>query len=151
MTAHRLAAAALAILALTGCGGTSDAPASTDAAATPSATSEATQETSPSPSGTSEFTPSGDFATDVEALGMKPDDVSSYEEFIVQAVCDSDLEQHPGGGSELDMQARTLGDTDPSSGRHPDVVRAAAAYNCPERAEDVEDALRKAQEGGFID
>lgn len=147
-----LPAVAALSLALVGCGAetASDATASDAEATVAESPSPSTQAPSPSPSESPEFTPSGDFATDVAALGITPDNMASYEAHMASAMCESDLEPWATGDTELAMSVRMLGDTDPGSGQHPNVLRAAVAYNCPGRADILEDALDKAREGGFI-
>ena len=149
MTTLRITATAIVLLALTGCSDAPDDDTSTDPSSASSGSSETPDQESATPTDSQEFTPSGDFATDVQAVGIEPDDMSLYEDFMADGVCDSELEPIA-GESSFERFVRTTGDTSPESGRHPDVLRAAAAYNCPNRESLVEDALQKAEDGGYI-
>lgn len=143
---------AILAVALTGCGNAASTAAS-DTADTPAPTASRTIEpptASPSVSESTGFTPSGSFAADVTALGITPDNMANYEANMAESMCDSDLEPHVAGGSELAMNVRMMGDTDPDSGRHPNMLRAAVTYNCPSRADILEDAIQTAEDGGFI-
>lgn len=142
---------ALAVLAiaLAGCSNTDATSGTTETTSAPSVTQAPT--TSRTPVAHTGFTPSGDFATDVTAVGIRPDSMVRYEKHVTEAMCESDLEPHVAGGSELDMNVRMMGDTAPESGQHPDVLRAAVTYNCPNRADILEDAIQTAEEGGFIE
>lgn len=142
-----LPAITLIAVALTGCSNSGGAGGTTEAVPAPSTTQSPTaSRVAVAHTG---FTPSGDFATDVTAVGIQPDSMVSYEDHMAEAMCESDLEPHVAGGSELEMNVRMMGDTAPESGQHPDVLRAAVAYNCPNRADTLEAAIQTAEEGGF--
>jgi hypothetical protein len=74
---------------------------------------------------------SGDYAADLDALGIVVDDVADYRQFMKRNICESDPEQAGGPGS-LRVAVRPW---------EPEASRLAAAYDCHDRTDEVEEAL----------
>lgn len=91
---------------------------------------ERSSDTAPEPSSDGPvFT--GDYAADHAAIGIVPDDLADYRQFMKKNICEADPEQTWGTGS----MSQAVKPWDPDSSR------LAAAYDCPELADEVEEAI----------
>lgn len=80
---------------------------------------------------------SGNYAADIAAHGLVPDDLEYYKEFMKESLCDSEL----GSSAFLGrVRSRVGSPTDPKSDRA-NLARVNVAYLCPERTEDLEQTL----------
>lgn len=80
----------------------------------------------------------GDYAADLAAIGIVPDDATSYGEFLRKAMCTGDPTD---SYSRFNMNVRTMHDGNPADGSGSETLRLAVAYFCPERAGALEDSL----------
>lgn len=80
---------------------------------------------------------SGNYADDVAAHGLVTDDLEHYKEFMKESLCQSALETSAFVGR---VRSRVGSPTDPKSDRA-NLARVNVAYLCPERADDLEQAL----------
>ncbi|MDB5243850.1 MAG: hypothetical protein JWP57_4476 [Spirosoma sp.] len=126
-----------AALLLTGCGGQAGTAAATSGAPTAAAivqpTATATPSAAAAPAATSVPT-SGSYAADVSKLGVLPDSMDSYIKWTKGQICEKE-------GTALGVAVRLIGGGTPSSGGGPEVVRLTVAYFCPEKSQEVEEAL----------
>lgn len=81
---------------------------------------------------------SGDYAADLAAIGIVPDNATSYGEFMKDKMCTGDPADN---FSRFNMSVRTMHDGLPSDGSGAETMRLAVAYFCPERAGALEDSL----------
>lgn len=99
-------------------------------------------ETVPSPPVEAEATgvaTSGSYGADLAALGMVPDDITSYAEFMTKHLCESDLtDSLMGFPADVRQWGKPGGE---STGYGPDIVRLTVAYYCPERTDAAETEL----------
>lgn len=138
--------APLSLIILTGCGAsTTNSLEENTSHETPRIEAPLTVASSSPTTGTgkaSDFVPSGDFATDVESMGVIADDMKDYEMFIADTVCESDTEPYLDEFSPLVMEVKGLLQSD----IHPNVLRAAAEYNCSYRINDLEKAFESVED-----
>lgn len=90
----------------------------------------------PSAESSGGVTITGDYAADLAAIGVVPDDVAAYREFERDRLCDA----HMGRGlpnTDSMWVAVRLGT--------PESIRLAIAYDCPDRMDDAEEALAEWQ------
>ncbi|MGQ1798075.1 hypothetical protein ACT4S5_13195 [Kocuria oceani] len=73
----------------------------------------------------------GDYAADLAAIGIVPDDLVDYRQFMKRNICEADPDQTWGVGS-MSQAVKPWA---------PDSSRLAAAYDCPELADEVEEAI----------
>lgn len=76
---------------------------------------------------------SGNYAADLAALGVVPDNVDSFATFMEERLCHET-------GSSLGVSVRSMGGND--SGGGIEGVRLAVAYFCPEKSREVETYLK---------
>jgi hypothetical protein len=135
-----LAPIAVAALMLAGCasGTVSAAPSATPATTAPadieSATAEPTVTVTVTPT-TSAIATTGSYANDVAALGIKPDDMQDYAKWMKERICDQD-------SIGLGVAVRSIGGSDAGGGGGVQVVRLTNAYFCPEKTQEIEEALK---------
>lgn len=137
MKKQALSGGALLLVAiLSGCSGAGSSANS----ATPTATT-----TSPTPTPTpaktvtktAKATPStiattGSYAADLAALGVVPDNVKSFADFMEKQICDQT-------GAGLGVSVRSIGGNETGGGI--DGVRLTVAYFCPNKSQEVESYL----------
>ncbi|KUM37698.1 hypothetical protein [Arthrobacter sp. EPSL27] len=127
------AAAALLITVLSGCGGAAEsaspaATTSTTPAPTPTVTKTVTATPTPTPA---PIKTSGSYKADLAALGIAPDNVKSYADWMEKQIC-----QQTGTG--LGVSVRSIGGDEAGAN---DSVRLTVAYFCPEKSQEVESYL----------
>lgn len=137
-TLDKLAVSGGALLLLTLVSGCSGAGASANSAIpsatataspTPTVTKTVTVKATPTPS---TIATTGSYAADLASLGVVPDSVPSYADWMQEQICDST-------GSSLGVSVRSIGGNE--SGGGTDVVRLSVAYFCPEKSQEVESYL----------
>lgn len=77
----------------------------------------------------------GSYADDVAALGIKPDDMQDYAKWMKEQLCDQD-------SIGLGVAVRSIGGGDAGGGGGVQVVRLTNAYFCPEKTQEIEEALK---------
>ena len=133
-------AALLSVALLTGCGGaTVSAGSAAPTAASSSAVPTVTQTVTITPKATPTPTPStipttGSYAADLAALGVVPDSVPSYADWMKKQICEKT-------GTGLGVSVRSIGGNSSASGGGTDVVRLSVAYFCPQKSKEVETYL----------
>ncbi|MFJ4229188.1 hypothetical protein ACIPYV_16625 [Paenarthrobacter nicotinovorans] len=75
----------------------------------------------------------GNYAADLAALGIVPDNVDSFATFMEEQLCHET-------GSSLGVSVRSIGGND--SGGGIEGVRLAVAYFCPEKSREIETYLK---------
>lgn len=132
-----LTSLALAALLLTGCGA-STTPNAQPSAGTPAATKAPaaagptqTVGTAPEPSG---IATTGAYEADVLALGITPDDMASYKDFMIGNACEDT-------GTALGISVRSIGRGTPKNGGGPDILLLTATYFCPAQLPEIEKHL----------
>ncbi|MGJ9402426.1 hypothetical protein [Arthrobacter sp. KK5.5] len=83
----------------------------------------------------------GDYAADLAAIGVVPDDATSYGQFLENNLCTDDPTEE---FSDFKQIVRVSHDGDPALGNGAETLRLAVAYFCPERAGHLEDAIEEA-------
>lgn len=74
----------------------------------------------------------------LDRVGIEPDNVTSYEEYATECLCESEMTAlGPGFGNEV----RFWGIDNPDAGRSPDLVRHVISENCPDRTGGAEEIL----------
>lgn len=81
----------------------------------------------------SSITTTGDYAADLAALGVVPDNVESFSSFMKDQLCHE-------AGSSLGVAVRSLGGN--STGGGIEGVRLTVAYFCPKKSQEVETYLK---------
>lgn len=127
------AAALLLITVLTGCAGAAEsaspaATTSTAPAPTPTVTKTVTVKPTPTPA---RIKTSGSYKADLAALGVVPDNVKSYSDWMEEQICDQT-------GTDLGISVRSIGGYEAGAN---DTVRLTVAYFCPEKSQEVESYL----------
>jgi ABC-type Fe3+-hydroxamate transport system substrate-binding protein len=128
-------AALLLITLLSGCSGAeanaiSASPSATATASpTPTVTKTVTVKASPTPS---TIATSGSYKADLAALGVVPDNVKSFGDYMKKEICDET-------GSSLGVSVRSIGGN--ATGGGIDGVRLSVAYFCPQKSQEVESYL----------
>lgn len=125
-------AALLLITVLSGCAGASEsaspaASTSTTPAPTPTVTKTVTATPTPAPIKTS-----GSYKADLAALGVVPDNVQSFADYMKKEICGQT-------GDNLGVSVRSIGGN--STGGGADGVRLTVAYFCPQKSQEVESYL----------
>lgn len=121
-------AALLLITVLSGCA----SPASTTSttpAPTPTVTKTVTATPTPTPA---PIKTSGSYEVDLAALGVAPDNVQSFADWMKTEICDET-------GTSLGVSVRSIGGN--ATGGGVSGVRLAVAYFCPEKSQEVESYL----------
>ncbi|WP_159803295.1 hypothetical protein [Arthrobacter zhaoguopingii] len=85
---------------------------------------------------------SGVYEEDLAAVGVVPDDITSYAAFMRGNVCEGDTSDSLGS---FRRNVRVMHDGEPSMGSGAEALRLTVAYFCPERAGALEDAITEAQ------
>lgn len=133
-----LAPIAVAALMLAGCASGTAAPSATQATTVPtdieSATAEPTVTVTVTPTASAIAT-TGSYANDVASLGIKPDDMQDYAKWMKERICDQD-------SIGLGVAVRSIGGSDAGGGGGVQVVRLTNAYFCPEKTQEIEEALK---------
>jgi ABC-type Fe3+-hydroxamate transport system substrate-binding protein len=125
-------AALLLITVLTGCSGATESAspaATTSTAPTPTVTKTVTVTPTPTPA---PVKTSGSYKADLAALGVVPDNVKSFADYMKKEICDET-------GTSLGISVRSIGGN--STGGGPDGVRLTVAYFCPTKSQEVESYL----------
>lgn len=129
-------AALLSVALLTGCGGAtvsagSAAPTVASSSAVPTVTQTVTitPKATPTPS---TIPTTGSYAADLAALGVVPDSVTSFADWMKKSICEKT-------GSSLGVSVRSIG-SNPTGGGVKG-VRLAVAYFCPAKSQEVESYL----------
>ena len=127
-------AALLLITVLSGCSGAAEsassaATTSTAPAPTPTVTKTITVTPTPTPA---LIRTSGSYKADLAALGVVPDNVKSFADYMEKEICDET-------GSNLGVSVRSIGGN--ATGGGVDGVRLTVAYFCPEKSQEVESYL----------
>ena len=128
-------AALLLIALLSGCSGpgasaNSAMPSATATASpTPTVTKTVTVRATPTPS---TIATSGSYKTDLAALGVVPDNLKSFADWMEERICDQT-------GSDLGVTVRSSGGNPTGGGV--EGVRLTVAYFCPEKSQEVESYL----------
>ncbi|MCB5273674.1 hypothetical protein BJG92_01198 [Arthrobacter sp. SO5] len=102
---------------------------SATASPTPTVTKTVTLKATPTPS---TIATKGSYKADLAALGVVPDNVTSFADFMKQQVCEET-------GTSLGASVRSVGGNPTSGGV--DGVRLAVAYFCPQKSKEVESYL----------
>jgi ABC-type Fe3+-hydroxamate transport system substrate-binding protein len=129
-----VAAALLLFTALSGCGAAAESAstaATTSTASAPAPTVTTTVAVTPTPTPALIKT-SGSYKADLAALGIKPDNVQNFADFMKKEICDET-------GTNLGVNVRSIGGN--STGGGPDGVRLTVAYFCPTKSQEVESYL----------
>lgn len=138
-------AAAVAALALTGCGGEPDADLATGHTEPTAIQAEPSESDPAEPEADSGIQVSGDFEADLERYaGLTDEDVEgvdSFREYLREGLCETDLDPERMGPAAFKVMVERYGDPDATWGIHPDVVRLVIAYDCSERMELAEQYL----------
>lgn len=135
MNKHAVSVAALLITAtLSGCSGArpsanSASPTATTASPSPTTTKPATKTATATPSA---LATTGSYAADLAAIGVVPDNVKSYADYMKKEICDQT-------GTGLGISVRTIGGNETGGGV--DGVRLTVAYFCPNKSQEVESYL----------
>lgn len=116
-------AALLSIALLTGCSGAAVSASSVAPTVTITPTPTPTPSTIPT---------TGSYKADLAALGVVPDIVQSFADWMKKEICDET-------GSSLGVSVRSIGGNPTGGGV--DGVRLAVAYFCPEKSQEVESYL----------
>ncbi|MEV4988449.1 hypothetical protein [Pseudarthrobacter sp. LMD1-1-1.1] len=130
-----MSATALSLIAsLSGCGGAAEstgpaATASTAPAPTPTVTKTVTVTPTPTPT---PVKTSGSYKADLAALGVVPDNVQSFADYMTKEICDQT-------GDNLGVSVRSIGGN--STGGGANGVRLTVAYFCPNKLQEVESYL----------
>lgn len=95
----------------------------------PTSAEAVTVRTTPTPSTTAT---SGNYAADLAALGVVPDTVQGFADYMKEQICDQT-------GTALGVAVRSIGGNETGGGV--DGVRLAVAYFCPEKSQEVESYL----------
>jgi hypothetical protein len=119
---------------LSGCSGAAEsakpaATTSTAPAPTPTVTKTVTVTPTPTPA---PVKTSGSYKADLAALGVVPDNVQSFADYMKKEICDET-------GTSLGISVRSIGGN--STGGGPDGVRLTVAYFCPTKSQEVESYL----------
>lgn len=127
-------AALLSVALLTGCNGgavsaSSAAPTAARSSAVPTVTQTVTVAPTPTPS---TIPTTGSYKADLAALGVVPDSVPSFADWMKKQICDET-------GTSLGVSVRSIGGNPTGGGV--DGVRLAVAYFCPEKSQEVESYL----------
>jgi ABC-type Fe3+-hydroxamate transport system substrate-binding protein len=137
MNKHAVSIAALLLVAtLSGCSGAgssanSASPTATTISPTPTATKTVTKTATATPS---TLATTGSYAADLAALGVVPDNVKSYADYMEKQICDQT-------GTGLGVAVRSIGGGTAKTGGGVDVVRLTVAYFCPNKSQEVESYL----------
>lgn len=83
----------------------------------------------------------GDYAADLAAIGVIPDDAASYGQFLEDSLCTGDPTEEFG---KFKRTVRVMYDGDPALGNGAETLKLAVAYFCPGRAGDLEAAIDEA-------
>lgn len=135
-----LAPLTMAALMLAGCAsgavsaGPPTTPATTVADDSKSTTAEHTVMVTVTPTALALAT-TGSYANDVAALGIKPDNMEDYAQWMKEQICDQD-------SIGLGVAVRSIGGSDADAGGGVQVVRLTNAYFCPEKTQEIEEALK---------
>ncbi len=122
----------LLIVVLSGCGegANSAGPAASETSlAAPTVTKTVTVAPTPKPTSIST---TGSYKADLAALGVVPDNVQSYADWMETEICDET-------GASLGVSVRSIGGN--ATGGGVDGVRLTVAYFCPEKSQEVESYL----------
>lgn len=124
-------AALVLIAALAGCSeaAESSSPATTSAAPTPTVTKSVPVTPTPTPA---PIKTSGSYRADLAALGVVPDNLQSFADFMEEQICRQT-------GSDLGVSVRSSGGNPTGGGV--EGVRLTVAYFCPEKSQEVESYL----------
>ncbi|KQN86527.1 hypothetical protein [Arthrobacter sp. Leaf69] len=127
-------AALLSITILTGCSGAAvSADPATPTTASSTAVATVTQTVTITPKPTPSTVPTtGSYKADLAALGVVPDNVESFADFMKQQVCEKT-------GTSLGVSVRSVGGN--STGGGVSGVRLTVAYFCPNKSQEVESFL----------
>jgi len=129
-------AALLSVALLTACAGGAISPGSAaPTAASSSTVPTVTQTVTITPKATptpSTVQTTGSYKADLAALGVVPDNVQSFADWMKQSICGKT-------GSSLGVSVRSIGGN--ATGGGVDSVRLAVAYFCPEKSQEVESYL----------
>lgn len=114
-------------LMLSACGGNDpdpglESPSETSEEATEEATEEAATQASES------------FEDMLDRVGIEPDDVSSFEEYATESLCESEMTDI---GPGFRYQVQNWSEDDPEAGRSPELVDYVIENSCPERSQDA--------------
>lgn len=123
----------LCVTVLSGCSGAAEsaspaATTSTAPAPTPTVTKTVTVSPTPTPA---PIKTSGSYKADLAALGIVPDNVQSYADWMEEQICDQT-------GTGLGVSVRSIGGYEAGEN---DSVRLTVAYFCPEKSQEVESHL----------
>lgn len=126
-------AALLFITVLSGCSGAAEsanpaATTSTTPAPTPTVTKTVTVKATPTPA---PIKTSGSYKADLAAVGVVPDNVKSYADWMEEQICEQT-------GTGLGVSVRSIGGDEAGAN---DSVRLTVAYFCPEKSQEVESYL----------
>lgn len=136
----RALAVPVALILLAGCGGGEDTQS--PEATTKPVEAEATTETVEA----SGLQVSGDFEEDLtEYTGIEPDDVDDFRSYVAEGICDSDIDPDAVGPAAFSVMVKRYGKDDPEAGKHPNLVRLVASYDCPDRTELAEEYLAEVE------
>ncbi|WP_164198895.1 hypothetical protein [[Micrococcus luteus] ATCC 49442] len=125
------AAALLLATVLSGCSGAAESAspaATTSTTPAPTVTKTVTAAPTPTPA---PIKTSGSYKADLTALGVVPDNVKSYSDWMEEQICEQT-------GTGLGVSVRSLGGYEAGAN---DSVRLTVAYFCPEKSQEVESYL----------
>ncbi|MDR6507742.1 hypothetical protein [Arthrobacter oryzae] len=124
-------AALLLITLVSGCSGaeTVATSATPSASPKPTVTKTVTVKATPTPS---PIATTGSYEADLAALGVVPDSVKSFGEYMEKEICDQT-------GTGLGVSVRSIGGNETGGGI--EGVRLTVAYFCPEKTQEVESYL----------
>lgn len=122
-------AALLLIAVLSSCSGAVESASTGTASTTPTPTVTKTITVTPTPSA---MKTSGSYTADLATLGVVPDNVKSFANYMEQEICDQT-------GTGLGVSVRSIGGNETGGGI--EGVRLTVAYFCPQKSQEVESYL----------
>lgn len=142
----------LAMIVLAGCGGSEADVASPDTSQSasasvsprPTATPKKTptpKTTTPTPAEAEPTQTTGDYGADLAAIGIIPDSVAGYGEFMARNMCSDDDPTDVNSLFNMNVRVALLPGSVPESGGGVETLRLAVDYFCPERAGVLEESI----------